>query len=73
LTFTDSFIDINHTGIGIIFALIAGATFTSSWVVGVAFGIAALIVFGFALKDFSNVISPKPQTIVPTIATLLLL
>lgn len=59
------------TGIGIIFALIAGATFSSSAIVGLVFGVAALICFGFALNAFSNAISPKPQS--PTAMSIRLL
>jgi hypothetical protein len=62
------------TGICIIFALVAGATFSSSWVVGVAFGVAAVVVFGFALNAFSNAINPEPQAAAaPTTALLLFL
>lgn len=61
------------TGIGIILALIAGATFTSSPIVGGVFGIAALIVFGFALKAFSNAINPIEQNSASVIITPLLL
>ncbi|MCX6010903.1 MAG: hypothetical protein NT134_01360, partial [Chloroflexi bacterium] len=52
-------------GIGILLALVAGATFSASPIVGTVFGIAALVVFGFALKAFSNAISPKPQALIP--------
>jgi hypothetical protein len=61
------------TGIGILLALVAGATFNSSWVIGVVFGVAALVVFGFALRAFSHAINPEPQTATPTPTALLLL
>jgi hypothetical protein len=61
------------TGIGILLALVAGATFSSSRIVGAVFGVAAVIVFVFALRAFSNAISPKPQTLIPTPAKLQLL
>lgn len=61
------------SGVGILLALVAGATFSSSAIVGAVFGIASLIVFVFALRAFSNAISPKPQTLVPTSIRQLLL
>lgn len=53
------------TGIGLLLALVAGVTFSSSWIVGVVFGVAALVVLLFALHAFSNAISPKAQTLIP--------
>jgi hypothetical protein len=60
------------TGVGIILALVAGVTFSHSWVVGAVFGVAALVVFGFALNAYSNAIEPQPQTLLPMPTALLL-
>jgi hypothetical protein len=54
------------SGIGTICALIAGAVFRSSTIVGVAFGIGAVVLFGIALRSFSIAINPTQQTLIPT-------
>ena len=60
------------SGIGLLFALVAGATFSSSAIVGAVFGVAAFACFGFALNAFSNAINPKPQALIPMLAKSLL-
>jgi hypothetical protein len=52
-------------GICIILGLLAGATFTLHWAVGLVFLAAAVIVFLFALKAFSNAINTKPLAMIP--------
>jgi hypothetical protein len=59
-------------GIGILLALVAGATFRLHWIVGTVFGVAAVVVFLFALTSFSNAINPKVPSPVSMLNQLLL-
>lgn len=55
-------------GVCVILALVAGAVFKFSWVIGVFCAAAALIALLFALQSFSNAISPKPQALIPMLS-----